>query len=301
MDRATEFKEKGNDAFRQQKYEKAIEYYTESLKYDVIVACYSNRAVCYNKLKKWNDAVHDCDLTLENVNIDIPAEKRLLAKTYYRRGVAYKGLGELQRAVDSFESAVEYAADGSTEEKELKKELTVTRYSELKEDGITNGRGKTFFAKAVDKLPQKFVESNIGNPVEPIIEGSTTIQPMVESKSTFTPPATLTVFSLTQMIRAPESEKKAIYDYMYSVPPQTLTALHSTGGINYDVIEFILDMLVYNHSRKPLAWRTKSREFLSALKKCPRYDIALMFANSAKVNQFKDLVKGDEQILKLLQ
>ncbi|CAF5221511.1 unnamed protein product, partial [Rotaria magnacalcarata] len=59
---ADEFKAKGNDAFHQQLYEQAIDYYTQGLNakkdYDIL---YTNRAQVYVKQGRYEDAINDCD------------------------------------------------------------------------------------------------------------------------------------------------------------------------------------------------------------------------------------------------
>jgi tetratricopeptide (TPR) repeat protein len=63
---ADELKAKGNDAFHQQLYEQAIDYYTQGLKikkdYDIL---YTNRAQVYVKQGRYQDAIDDCEWALK--------------------------------------------------------------------------------------------------------------------------------------------------------------------------------------------------------------------------------------------
>ncbi|CAF1262047.1 unnamed protein product [Rotaria sordida] len=63
---ADELKTKGNEAFHQQLYDQAIDYYTQGLKikkdYDIL---YTNRAQVYVKQGRYEDAINDCDWALK--------------------------------------------------------------------------------------------------------------------------------------------------------------------------------------------------------------------------------------------
>ena len=51
-------KNKGNDAFKNQRYEEAIDFYTKAIELDSSdVSFYSNRAACYLNLKKYDEAL----------------------------------------------------------------------------------------------------------------------------------------------------------------------------------------------------------------------------------------------------
>lgn len=94
IDRSIDLKTKGNDAFKNKDYEKAISYYTEaiSLKQDPVL--YSNRSQCYLNQKDFFNALDDCDKTLE---LD-PG----YVKGFYRRATAYRGLFRFQKALEDY-------------------------------------------------------------------------------------------------------------------------------------------------------------------------------------------------------
>lgn len=55
---AMEFKEKGNDKFKNGNYEEAIEQYTKAVQFERhVAALYTNRAACYINLKDYNKAL----------------------------------------------------------------------------------------------------------------------------------------------------------------------------------------------------------------------------------------------------
>ncbi|CAF0877328.1 unnamed protein product [Adineta ricciae] len=92
---ADDFKAKGNDAFHQQLYDQAIEYYTQGLKvkkdYDVL---YTNRAQVYVKQGRYEDAINDCEWALKVTPTYI--------KAYVIKGKCLINLKEFDRANEQF-------------------------------------------------------------------------------------------------------------------------------------------------------------------------------------------------------
>jgi len=65
---ATALKEEGNDAFKQKRYQNAVELYGAALKAAPwITACLTNRAMCYINLKNYKNAVRDCKVSAQSL------------------------------------------------------------------------------------------------------------------------------------------------------------------------------------------------------------------------------------------
>lgn len=69
-DRSTELREQGNQAFKQGKFQDAIDRYTEALNLlsessiiegtkNEFTKCYSNRSQCYMNLNQYEEAIED--------------------------------------------------------------------------------------------------------------------------------------------------------------------------------------------------------------------------------------------------
>lgn len=99
IDEAVEYKEQGNAAFKNGEWEPAIDAYTKAIKcgqkHKQLATFYKNRAAAYLKLEKYEQAIKDCDKSLELE----PNEPKAL----YRRAQAAEQLGKFE---DAYRDAV---------------------------------------------------------------------------------------------------------------------------------------------------------------------------------------------------
>ena len=70
MNRQEEAKEKGNTAFKSGSYEAAVTHYAEGIEQDplnknIVSTLYANKAAANMKLKKFKEALADCDKAIE--------------------------------------------------------------------------------------------------------------------------------------------------------------------------------------------------------------------------------------------
>ncbi|OAY32162.1 outer envelope protein 64, chloroplastic [Manihot esculenta] len=92
-------KEKGNQAFKDKQWQKAIGYYTEAIKLNGKNATYySNRAAAYLELGSFLQAEADCT---EAIKFD-----KKNVKAYLRRGTAREMLGYYKEAIEDFKYAL---------------------------------------------------------------------------------------------------------------------------------------------------------------------------------------------------
>jgi tetratricopeptide (TPR) repeat protein len=155
---AKQYKDAGNTLFKEKQFDWAIKTYTEAVqaiqKYgfdgenDVIhdpeaaticCQCLSNAALCSLKLEKWDGALSCCEASLKY--FPKPADK---AKVLNRRGQAYVGLRDFNKAVSAFEQALAEDPQSS-----IKKELARARKAlELQEKKSLKKafKGKSFGA-----------------------------------------------------------------------------------------------------------------------------------------------------------
>lgn len=97
---AESFKNQGNDLMKQEKYQEALECYSQAISIDENNAIYyANRAAAASKLANHRSAIDDC---LEAIEID-PS----YSKAYGRMGLAYASLEDHSKAKEAYVKAVE--------------------------------------------------------------------------------------------------------------------------------------------------------------------------------------------------
>ena len=92
-----DLKEKGNVAFQWQKYEQAEKCYSEAIQLNMgSRPLWTNRAKCRNTMKKYEEAISDCDSAL--------LINPKCSETIEQKGNAFLGLGLYDDARSCFES-----------------------------------------------------------------------------------------------------------------------------------------------------------------------------------------------------
>lgn len=101
IEKANEFKTRGNDCVKLNQYQKAIHYYTEAIRLNKIEPVYyTNRALCYLKQNKFTECIGDCT---KAIDLDKKA-----VKAYYRRMQAIEqNNGDLNAALSDCKMVLE--------------------------------------------------------------------------------------------------------------------------------------------------------------------------------------------------
>lgn len=109
---ADKFKEKGNTCVKSQDYAKGAEFYTNAIDlYDADPAFYTNRALCFLKLQRFDECIADCSKAIEL--------KPELSKSYYRRMLAYESLEKNFAALEDCKKVMELEPNKSIYMKNL--------------------------------------------------------------------------------------------------------------------------------------------------------------------------------------
>lgn len=92
---ADQEREKGNEAFKAGDYKEALHLYTSSLMIDSSINAYNNRAMTYIKLKRYEEALDDCNkvLSMDYTNI----------KSLLRRATSLENLNDNQQVNESLQ------------------------------------------------------------------------------------------------------------------------------------------------------------------------------------------------------
>lgn len=100
---ADELKSKGNAALQSEKYDEAIQFYTEAIQLDPQNhILYSNRSAAYAKTGKYQESLEDAEKTI--------GIKSDWAKGYSRKGAALELLERYEDAVKTYEEGLKYDA-----------------------------------------------------------------------------------------------------------------------------------------------------------------------------------------------
>ena len=111
--KAKEVKEKGNREFQKKKYSDAESLYSQAIELNIgSRPLWTNRAACRNTMKKFEEAISDCDTAL---SIDPKC-----TRTTIQKGNALLGLGRFDEAKEVYES-LRSLGDSEAAEVNLKK------------------------------------------------------------------------------------------------------------------------------------------------------------------------------------
>ncbi|KAJ2313886.1 peptidyl-prolyl cis-trans isomerase cpr6, partial [Coemansia sp. RSA 2704] len=153
LDIGQQMKAAGNDEFKQGNFDAAITKYSKGLRYlremivfdkendpkdelrpqfvTLRVPIMLNRAMCYLKLNKLEDAIHDCTMVLGIQDKEITQKDR--TKAYFRRGSANRQLKRFEDARDDLRMAKELDPADKAISNELVRVETAIRERESKE------------------------------------------------------------------------------------------------------------------------------------------------------------------------
>lgn len=130
IEKANEFKTRGNDCVKNGQYQKAVHYYTEAIRLNKTEPVYyTNRALCYLKQSKFTECIDDCTTA---VGLDAK-----MVKAYYRRMQALEQMnGDLEAALNDCKTVLRI------EPKNLDAQKSLSRL-----EGLLNASRKTVNVK----------------------------------------------------------------------------------------------------------------------------------------------------------
>lgn len=131
--KAKSFAIKGNEMAKQGEFQKAIEKFTEAIKFDYTDhRLYGNRSYCYDKINLFQDALDDAEKAIYL--------EPLWPKGYFRKGRALSGLKMYKEAEEAYEKVLEFE---NTDDPELEEELNKVRSLQLQEMGFSKLQSET--------------------------------------------------------------------------------------------------------------------------------------------------------------
>ena len=108
-------KEKGRDAYKEENWESAINYFTEAMKDDSDAPCLALRSSAYQKMGKLAEALADADKCTE---LDSS-----YARGHFRRACVFSAMKESEKEIEAYQKGLELCPD----DKSLKKGLEIAQ------------------------------------------------------------------------------------------------------------------------------------------------------------------------------
>lgn len=125
---AEEYKNKGNESFKNKNYKEAIEYYTKAINVGPKHHTYfCNRSICHISLNDFKKGLEDAE---ECIKLD-----KNFAKGYFRKGQALKGLSRFEDAKKALQKGLEL--EPNTQMKELLASMESYSCSDSEDDDET--------------------------------------------------------------------------------------------------------------------------------------------------------------------
>ncbi|KYQ88717.1 hypothetical protein DLAC_10740 [Tieghemostelium lacteum] len=152
-----------NEAYYAKNFESAIQLYSEAIQIDPKNnILFSNRSMCLNKLKRYEEALNDAEKAIKIENKD--NHHSYLPR--YAKGNSLYFLKRYAEALESFQDALKNKPDSPVLQKKIKKTQSKI---------ITTGQGSSIPAKKKLKKPSVQENNNSNNVVKEPIESSVEI------------------------------------------------------------------------------------------------------------------------------
>lgn len=295
MSSLAELKQNGNELFSKGNYVQAIEAYGTALdRFGPDPVLLSNRAQCWIKVKKWENAREDAEQGLAQ-----ECTPKIHVKLLYRLGVALRALGRDTGAERCFhqllqlEPANQYAkTELSQSYVPLKKKLRVLNdvvvplevvdvlpdeYLELlrklRNHGLENLEtlGKDAAMTTALKIPilktVKQVSEELFGARAPIVKAPIANLTKADMKSTYE--------KVHGLDRLREQEKLELWRKLQKLDSQALNKVAALTGVSTEFLEFCIDSLRKNNAKPE-----EVRNWAKILSKLPRYHLALLMCDT---------------------
>lgn len=273
-------KDQGNQAYGRGEYTKAAKLYREALKADPkATVLYLNRCQCFLKLGDFRRALNDAVAAVNT--FDDLTTLALKLKVYYRKGMAFVGLGERKRAHYCFEKAVGFDSGNRDARAQMAQlgnlaaEVPVEVVGELPREfrdmvsgrknglpgaGVASGEP---LAAAQDEINRLF-----GSKAKPKVEEVK--EAPREEKPKNGPHELVSPFKALAHLRGlgPEQRQQA-YQYVLGLSPDEMAMFRD--GVDIEFLQFFLEAA----RDVPSLNENQFLATLQALSQCKRFDLSM--------------------------
>ena len=168
--KSLKLKEEGNKAFKEKKYKKAINLYSEAIEETRgIMYLYTNRAMAYIQTEEYNKAIEDCDRVIQYYELfeeELNRNVDTYTKALVRKAKALLAIKDYQEAKDTIDKAVEYNEDNQEIikfQKEIENSLNLNKKAKeaLKKNKDKNEENFNMINNLINELRKRLYDKEI--------------------------------------------------------------------------------------------------------------------------------------------
>ncbi|CAH2350675.1 hypothetical protein CLIB1423_02S02564 [[Candida] railenensis] len=290
---ASDLKKLGNEAFAKQEYKKAAKIYRDALKLDFNSVLLSNRAMCFIKLEDWERAIRDCKEGLSN---SPPPERNLEIKLWYRLGVAYKGMGQLQHSKSALEHSLLLDPE-NTPAKSALEEVSVL---------LSIRSPVTVPVESVEELPEQYRKLISKKPsktqnladkpseqaereINELFPSRPSSKPVKHKEATeFHKHSSMHFLPLVND-QLTEPQRLKVYKAIIDIPPTDYEEAFEIGGVDTDFLPTFFKAIRVIITDKTIVFSEYEQKIYNLIKtfyEIPRFQIALSFCDKNDIDVF---------------
>ena len=237
--KSLKLKEEGNNYFKEKKYKKAIEKYSEAIEETRgMMYLYTNRAMAYIQVGEYNKAIEDCDRVIQyyelfeeelNKNVDT------YTKALIRKAKALMNIKDYQEAKDTIDKAKDYNEDNdeiNKFQKEIENSLNLNKKAieALKKNKNSDDENFKNIKNLIDEIRKRLYDKEIIRKKE-FIEIFQKVKTIFEREN--------------KKITSPTKDNNYILFFSISGGIETLfNFLKSQSNTDSDILTQILELLI---------------------------------------------------------
>ena len=237
--KSLKLKEEGNNYFKEKKYKKAIEKYSEAIEETRgMMYLYTNRAMAYIQVGEYNKAIEDCDRVIQyyelfeeelNKNVDT------YTKALIRKAKALMNIKDYQEAKDTIDKAKDYNEDNdeiNKFQKEIENSLNLNKKAieALKKNKNSDDENFKNIKNLIDEIRKRLYDKEIIRKKE-FIEIFQKVKTIFEREN--------------KKITSPTKDNNYILFFSISGGIETLfNFLKSKSNTDSDILTQILELLI---------------------------------------------------------
>ena len=288
--KSLKLKEEGNIFFKEKKYKKAIEKYTEAIEETRgMMYLYTNRAMAYIQVGEYNKAIEDCDRVIQyyelfeeelNKNVDT------YTKALIRKAKALLSIKDYQEAKDTIDKAKDYNEDNEEIikfQKEIENSLNLNKKAleALKKNKNSNDNNFSCIKNLIDEIRKRLYDKEIVKKKE-LIEIFDKVKSIFEKEN--------------KKIINTNKDNNYILFFSISGGIETLfNFLKSQSNKDSDILTKILELLISS---------TSNPKYMTLINECKGYNQLIDFLFKTESSKEKKLainLSQADMILTLLE